>query len=171
MPPAGLPLEASMSTPSPQDSKLDGLELYAPRRAATRSAPAGQDSRSQMLPRAADTDRLRAEENDQRRAADTEPANAAEAPINDPIEAATDHDRSFRQPRAAVASLPPALNLRLPQREAPNGPPSAPESPRRDRRFTEVGTPPLPPLIQKSCPSRRWACGTARSLPCWSDSR
>jgi len=175
-----------MSTPISQNSKLEGLELYAPQRARTRSAPDSDIPQAQpsphMQPAAydeaadqrhgddadwppadADTieaavarlhDAIEAEENDQLPAdgdsveaaearlhdailaeendllaADAESVESAQARLDGAIQAAMDLGRPYRgpPPPAYTAQLPPAANLRVPQADAVQWTPSAPD--------------------------------------------
>ncbi len=113
-----------MSTPIPQNTELEGLELYAPRRARTGPAPDSQVTDQQTLPLAPECDQPRSEENKQASAENDESVGAAETRIDDAIKAAIELARSLADPEPAAAgpSLPPAANLRLPIGALPPGP-------------------------------------------------
>jgi hypothetical protein len=74
-----------MSTPIPPNIKLEGLDLYAPRRARTPSASGSQASPSQTLPYVPECDQLRAGEGRQPSVAAIESLSAADTPIDDAI--------------------------------------------------------------------------------------
>jgi hypothetical protein len=105
-----------MSTPIPQDTELEGLDLYAPRRARAEPAPEGSGSDPQALPLAPECDHPRAEETKQASADDDETVSAAQTRIEDAIKAAIELARSLGDPESGPAppSLPPTANLRLP---------------------------------------------------------
>jgi hypothetical protein len=103
-----------MSTPISRNSKLEGLELYAPRRATQSPAADNGSSPSQAQPQGQESGAPDGE-NDDRSPADTVSAQAAEARLNDAIEAIIEVERSLdaEQPFADEPQLPPAANLRL----------------------------------------------------------
>ena len=105
-----------MSTPIPQDTELEGLDLYAPRRARTGPTPDGHRSDPQTLPLAPECDHPPAEEHKQTSADDDETVSAAQTRIEDAIKAAIELARSLGDPESTPAppSLPPTANLRLP---------------------------------------------------------
>ncbi len=112
-----------MSTPISQRSKLEGLELYAPRRAAARPAPEYDDASSPTAPEQpayqqpdiADDDRQPSEMATHEMGAQEAAAmDAAHAQLEEAIQAAIDAGRSRDEPRAAEVRLPPAANLRTP---------------------------------------------------------
>jgi hypothetical protein len=130
-----------MSTPTPPDIKLDGLDLYAPRRALTQPTPGSEVPKAQMPSSyASEDDQPRAEESNQRPAADPDSIQTAEARINDAIEAVAGLGRSLRDhPLASVALFPSAASSRLEQRDLAERLPSVSEAPWHDRRFAETG--------------------------------
>jgi hypothetical protein len=140
-----------MSTPIPPNTKLEGLDLYAPRRARTPSAPGSQASLSQKPPNVPEFDPLRAESK-QPPAAAAESLRAGGARVDDAIE--TTH--SLRD--LSAPSLPPASKLRL-WRDSVNEPPSAFDppwldhhraegTPRRHCRLDPEIVPPPPPSVR-----------------------
>ena len=124
-----------MSTPIPPNTKLEGLELYAPRGARTPSAPGSQASPSQTLPHVPECDQLRAEEDKQPSAAAAELLCAGDTPIDDAIGAAP--SLPDREPSFSAPSLPPAAKLRL-ERYSVNEPPSAFDPPRLGHHLAEA---------------------------------
>ncbi len=117
-----------MSTPIPQDTELEGLDIYAPRRVRKQPTPENQVSDPQTLPLAPECDQPQAEQNEQASTARSESASAAETQIEDAIRAAIELARSLGGPEPPVpaASLPSAANLRLPPDQAPLPPSQAP---------------------------------------------
>src|SRR6476660_9986445 len=90
-----------MSTPIPPNTKLEGIDLYAPRGARTPSA---------LLPHVSECDQERADEREQPSAAVTEPPTVADTPVNDTI--GTAPSLPDQEPSISASSLPPAPNLR-----------------------------------------------------------
>src|SRR5580693_5293413 len=135
-----------MSTPIPPNIKLEGLDLYAPRRARTPSASGSQASPSQTLPYVPECDQLRAGEGRQPSAAAIESLSAADTPIDDAI--GTTPSLPDQEPSISAVSLPAAPKLRL-ERDPVNEPPAAFEppwlrtAPRRCRLDPEIV--PAPP--------------------------
>ena len=110
-----------MSTPIPPNIKLEGLDLYAPRRARTPSASGSQASPSQTLPYVPECDQLRAGEGRQPSAAAIESLSAADTPIDDAI--GTTPSLPDQEPSISAVSLPAAPKLRL-ERDPVNEPPA-----------------------------------------------
>ena len=135
-----------MSTPIPPNIKLEGLDLYAPRRARTPSASGSQASPSQTLPYVPECDQPRAGEGRQPSVAAIESLSAADTPIDDAI--GTTPSLPDQEPSISAVSLPAAPKLRL-ERDPVNEPPAAFEppwlrtAPRRCRLDPEIV--PAPP--------------------------
>jgi hypothetical protein len=136
--PQGRKVEASMSTPAPQDCKLEGLDLYAPRRSRTSAASEAEVSQSQSPPSAPPSDQPNGQENVEP-AADAVSMQAAEARVDDAIQAAIEIARRGPQPQASTATLPPVANLSLPRLDTASR--SLPVTERFDRLPAEM---PLP---------------------------
>lgn len=125
-----------MSTPISQRSKLEGLELYAPRRARTAGAADGEAA---AAPEAAEPEAAEPEAADMAPAPDEPPpqdgdrdalwesAEAVHARLEEAIAAAIDAGRSEADPSPAPADAMPArlAELRPPQLHAVDGRPSA----------------------------------------------
>jgi hypothetical protein len=121
-----------MSTPTPPNTKLEGLDLYAPRGARTPSAP---------LPHLSESDRPRADECEQPSAAATEPPSASDTPVNEPI--ATAPSLPDQEPSIPAPSLPPAPNLTsVIESTAAFAPPWLRTTPRRHHLDPEAVPPP-----------------------------
>ena len=144
-----------MSTPIPPNTKLEGLDLYAPRGARTPSASGSQVSPSQTCPDVPQSDPL-GTESEQPPAAGTESLGAGRTPVDDAIE--TTHSSRDREPSISAPSLPPAPKLRL-ERDPVNEPPSAfdppwldhhraENAPRRRFRLDPEIVPPPPPGVR-----------------------
>lgn len=115
-----------MSTPMSPNSKLEGLELYAPRRAAKESPPDSDDSPSQMSSHISANEPPLAPDPD-RGLPDTESEQTAYARADDAIQAAIGIGRSSGDPERhdSEPRLPPVGNLRLSQRESGDRPSSS----------------------------------------------
>jgi hypothetical protein len=137
-----------MSTPTPPNSKLDGLELYAPRWARTASAPSNEDLSPEELPPESAEDPPPQQNSDQQ--TETESLEAAQARLEEAIRAAIDISYSSAGivPPVAAATLPRAANLVLPQADAVNEPPLAPDWLTRAR----YGSPSAPLLDSRLAP-------------------
>jgi hypothetical protein len=124
-----------MSTPIPPNTKLEGIDLCAPRGARTPSAP---------LPHVSECDQERADEREQPSAAVTEPPTAADTPINDTI--GTAPSLPDQEPSISASSLPPAPNLRsvIEPPSAGFTPPWLRTAPRRRLRLDPEIVPPPP---------------------------
>jgi hypothetical protein len=127
-----------MSTPIPKSDKLEGLELYAPRRARTQLTSAGQVPEPQNLPQVFASDQQYAEDNNRASTTDGEPPKSPETRIEDAIKATVELASSLRGQESAFsrASLQPSANLGLPQKKGLL-PPSI--SPPLYSQFTESG--------------------------------
>ena len=127
-----------MSTPIPKNNKLEGLELYAPRRARTQLTCGGQVPDSQNLPQVFASDQLYAEDNNRASTTDSELPKSPETRIEDAIKATVELASSLRGQESPLsrASLQPSANLGLLQREG-SPPPSV--SPPLYSNFTESG--------------------------------
>lgn len=125
-----------MSTPIPKDIKLEGLELYAPRRSRTQSTSEGEAPDSQNLPQALASDEQHGEEDNRAPTADGELLKTPETRIEDAIKATVELASSLRgqEPPVSRASLPPTANPGFSQIE---GAPPPFVSPRLHRYFTE----------------------------------
>jgi TPR repeat protein len=133
-----------MSTPIRQDTKQDtkseGPEAYAPRRMRMQSAPESQVSPSQIPSPAPEGGPPRAEQSRQPSAAATESTRAADARIDDAIQAIIDLGRSFRDaPLAAADSYPPAGNFEPERTDFADRRPYLSEPRWLDRDFDETG--------------------------------
>jgi TPR repeat protein len=104
-----------MSTPIPPNTKLEGLDLYAPRGARTSSAPDSQASPSQTGPDVPQSDPLQTE-SERPPAAATESRRVGGTPVDDAIEAIHSY--------LSASSLQPVPKLRL-ERDPVNEPPPA----------------------------------------------
>ena len=122
-----------MSTPIPPNTKLEGIDLYPPRGARTRSA---------LLPHVSECDQERADEREQPSAAVTEPPTVADTPVNDTI--GTAPSLPDQEPSISASSLPPAPNLRsVIEPSAAFAPPWLRTAPRRRLRLDpEIVSPP-----------------------------
>ncbi len=120
-----------MSTPIPPGCKLEGLELYAPRRVRTNPVSEGQDSPSQTSPREGEDDRWWAE---------AESAAVAHARLDEAIQTAIDAGRSFggSPPPASAAPAPQSVNSLISQGEAANWPPSSSDLVGPGRRLAQI---------------------------------
>jgi TPR repeat protein len=123
-----------MSTPIPPNTELDGLDIYAPRRARS-EPPNSQVSDPRTLTLAPECDQPKSDENNQASAADDKSASDAEMRIEDAIKAAIELARSLGDPEPAAPTLPPTANLRLPI----GGLPSRPDDPPLQGYFAEPG--------------------------------
>ncbi|HXX04453.1 MAG TPA: hypothetical protein VEJ37_08965 [Xanthobacteraceae bacterium] len=123
-----------MSTPIPPNTELEGVDIYAPRRARLEQ-PNSQISDPQTLTLAPDSDQPKADENNQASAAGAESASDAETRIEDAIKAAIELARSLGDPEPDAPTLPPTANLRLPI----GGLPPGPDDPRLQGYFAEPG--------------------------------
>src|SRR5579864_759782 len=103
-----------MSTPISQRSKLQGLELYAPRRANMQSEPASGASLQTSTPASAIEESLMQNEPNDRDLSDGEQLEAAHARLEDAIQDAIDNGRlaNREEPAADLPQLPPAPQLR-----------------------------------------------------------
>src|SRR6478609_3348832 len=123
-----------MSTPIPPNTKLEGIDLYAPRGARTPSA---------LLPHVSECDQERADEREQPSAAVTEPPTVADTPVNDTI--GTAPSLPDQEPSISASSLPPAPNLRsVIEPSAAFAPPWLRTAPRRRLRLDPEIVPPPP---------------------------
>ncbi len=96
-----------MSTPIPPNTKLEGLDLYAPRGAQAASAPDSHTLTSPRCPDLVESEPPRAE-SEQPPAATTESLRVGDTPVS----AADEATRPFRDLTASIsASLPPAPKL------------------------------------------------------------
>jgi hypothetical protein len=120
-----------MSTPIPPGCKLEGLELYAPRRARTNPVPEGQDSPSQTPPHKGEQDRWWAE---------AESAADVHARLDAAIQTAIDAGRVScdPQPSAAAAPAPQSANSIISQGGAANWPPSSSDLVGPGRRLAQI---------------------------------
>ena len=116
-----------MSTPTPPNSKLNGLELYAPRWARAASAPSIEDPSPRELPPESAEDPPPEQNSDQQ--TEAESLEAAQARLEEAIRAAIDISYSSAgiEPPVATATLPRAANLVQPQADAVDEPPLAPD--------------------------------------------
>jgi hypothetical protein len=135
-----------MSTPFPPGTKLEGLDLYAPRHTRTQSTRENQASDPQA-PLAPEYHQPPAQNYQQASTADSEPNSTAETPIDSAIKTAIDPDCSLRRLlRATEPSLPLAANLRPAGRDVANCARSQSKLTRLDLRFTETALPWSPSL-------------------------
>ncbi len=144
-----------MSTPTPQDCKLEGLDLYAPRRSRTSAASEVEISESQSPPSAPANDQPNGQE-DAEPTGGVGPMQAAEARLDDAIQVAIEIGRPFRDapPQESATSLPPVANLSLRRLDAASRSspaterfgrlPAETQLPRRSRLDPEVV--PEPPI-------------------------
>ena len=109
-----------MSTPIPKNIKLEGLELYAPRRVRTQLTSEGEAPDSQNLPQAFASDQLHAEEESWALTPDGELLKAPETRIEDAIKATVELASSLRgqEPPLSRASLPSTANRDSPKTRA-----------------------------------------------------
>ncbi len=131
-----------MSTPISQNSNLEGLDIYAPRRTRTQAASGNDVSPSQTPLHVPASDQPHALDDDEL-SADADSVQAAQARLDEAISAAIDVGRPFLEPqsRDSAPLLPPAANLRLPQGGAVGRPASSsdlPASLRRSRLDPEI---------------------------------
>jgi hypothetical protein len=107
-----------MSTPAPPNSRLEGLELYAPRRLRMAFPPQGQAPLPQVV-----TDEEPDTAEDAPAMLGTDVAQAARGRLDDAIKAALKLRRpdDEAQPNSYGGRLPPAPDLGLPQGEAADG--------------------------------------------------
>jgi hypothetical protein len=124
-----------MSTPIPKDIKLEGLELYAPRRVRTQFTSEGEAPEWQNLPQAVASDQQRAEKN-RASTPDDELPKSPETRIEDAIKATAELASSLRgqEPLVSRATLPPTANPGFSQYD---GAPPPFVSPRLRGYFTE----------------------------------
>jgi hypothetical protein len=137
-----------MSTPTPPNSKLDGLELYAPRWARSGSAPRDEAPSPEELPPEPAEDPPPEPNADQQ--PDAESLDAAQARLEEAIRAAVDisYSSADLEPPVATATLPRAPNLVPPQADAVDEPPLAPDWLTRAR----YGSPSAPLLDSRLAP-------------------
>jgi hypothetical protein len=93
-----------------QDTKAEGPDAYAPRRTRLQAAPESQASPSQIPSPAPEGDPPPASERRELPATGAESARAADARIEDAIQAIVELGRSFRDAPLAADSYPPAEN-------------------------------------------------------------
>jgi len=124
-----------MSTPIPKDIKLEGLELYAPRRVRTQFTSEGEAPDWKNLPQAVASDQQRAEKN-RVSTPDDELPKSPETRIEDAIKATVELASSLRgqEPPGSRATLPPTANPGFSQCD---GAPPPFVSPRLRGYFTE----------------------------------
>jgi hypothetical protein len=120
-----------MSTPIAPGCKLEGLELYAPRRVRTNPVPEGPDSPSRISPHEGEDDRWWAE---------AESAAEAHARVDEAIQTAIDVGRSFcgSPPLASAAPAPQSTNSIISQGEAAKWPPSSSDPFGPGRRLAQI---------------------------------
>ena len=125
-----------MSTPIPKNIKLEGLELYAPRRVRTQLTSEGEAPDSQNLPQTLASDQLHAEEENRASTPDGELLKSPETRIEDAIKATVELASSLRgqEPPLSRGSLPSTAN---PGSSKNEGAPPPFVSPRPHSYFTE----------------------------------